>query len=145
MRIDAPDVEVLIDTPLGTGEGPLWSAAEQALYFVDIEAPALFRFDPARARPGCVAPALAYIDAPTPKVGVPAKFAVEGWAFKDEAGISRFADLETRILSSLKERAGNPEALARALGEDPLTIDRALGRLELAGAVVRDLGGYRRP
>jgi sugar lactone lactonase YvrE len=47
MRIDAPDVEVLIDTPLGTGEGPLWSAAEQALYFVDIEAPALFRFDPA--------------------------------------------------------------------------------------------------
>jgi hypothetical protein len=49
----------------------------------------LFRFDPARARPGCVAPALAYIDAPAPKTGVPAKFAVEGWAFKDDAGIAR--------------------------------------------------------
>jgi 4-amino-4-deoxy-L-arabinose transferase-like glycosyltransferase len=49
----------------------------------------LFRFDPARARPGCVAPALAYVDAPAPKAQVPAKFAVDGWAFKDGAGIAR--------------------------------------------------------
>jgi len=63
----------------------------------------------------------------------------------EEAGMSRFGDLETRILKALKERAVNPEGLARALGEDPLTVDRALGRLELAGAVVRDLGGYRKP
>jgi len=63
----------------------------------------------------------------------------------EEAGMSRFGDLEKRILAALKERPGNPEALARALGEDPLVVDRALGRLELAGAVVRDLGGYRRP
>ena len=63
----------------------------------------------------------------------------------EEAGMSRFGDLETRILKALKERAANPEALARALSEDPLSVDRALGRLELAGAVVRDLGGYRRP
>jgi DNA processing protein len=63
----------------------------------------------------------------------------------EEAGMSRFGELEKRILAALKERPGNPEALARALGEDPLVVDRALGRLELAGAVVRDLGGYRRP
>jgi len=63
----------------------------------------------------------------------------------EEAGMSRFGELEKRILAVLKERPGNPEALARALGEDPLVVDRALGRLELAGAVVRDLGGYRRP
>ncbi len=47
MLIEAPAVERLIDFPLGVGEGPLWSAAEQALYFVDILAPALFRFDAA--------------------------------------------------------------------------------------------------
>jgi sugar lactone lactonase YvrE len=47
MRIDTPDVEQLIDLPLGVGEGPLWHAAESALYFVDILAPALFRLDPA--------------------------------------------------------------------------------------------------
>lgn len=63
----------------------------------------------------------------------------------EEAGMSRFGDLEKRILGVLKERPGNPEGLARALDEDALVVDRALGRLELAGAVVRDLGGYRRP
>lgn len=47
MRIETPDVEQLIDLPLGVGEGPLWNAAENALYFVDILAPALFRLDPA--------------------------------------------------------------------------------------------------
>jgi sugar lactone lactonase YvrE len=47
MRTDTPDVEQLIDLPLGVGEGPLWHAAENALYFVDIMAPALFRLDPA--------------------------------------------------------------------------------------------------
>ncbi|PSC04846.1 calcium-binding protein [Alsobacter soli] len=47
MRIDKPEVETLIDVPLGTGESPVWAADQQALYFVDIEAPALFRFDPA--------------------------------------------------------------------------------------------------
>ena len=29
------------------GEGPVWSAADQALWFVDIKAPAIHRFDPA--------------------------------------------------------------------------------------------------
>jgi len=49
----------------------------------------LFRFDPARARPGCVAPALAYIDAPATGARVPARFEVAGWAFKDGVGLAR--------------------------------------------------------
>lgn len=47
MRRDTPDVETLIDVPLGVGEGAFWHPGEQVLYFVDILAPALFRFDPA--------------------------------------------------------------------------------------------------
>jgi len=49
----------------------------------------LYRYDPAQARAGCVAPALAYIDAPVPDAGLSANFAVRGWAFKDGAGIAR--------------------------------------------------------
>ncbi|CAN7711766.1 SMP-30/gluconolactonase/LRE family protein [Neorhizobium tomejilense] len=43
MRIDRPEVEHIIDFPIGAGEGPLWSADEGALYFIDIRGPALFR------------------------------------------------------------------------------------------------------
>lgn len=46
MRIDQPEARQLIDVPLGVGEGAFWHVQEQALYFVDIMAPALFRFDP---------------------------------------------------------------------------------------------------
>jgi hypothetical protein len=49
----------------------------------------LYRYDPARSVRGCVAPALAYVDAPLPNALVPARFAVNGWAFKDGAGIAR--------------------------------------------------------
>jgi sugar lactone lactonase YvrE len=45
MRTSTPSPEVVIDVPLRVGEGPCWSAEEQALYFVDILAPALFRLD----------------------------------------------------------------------------------------------------
>ncbi len=62
----------------------------------------------------------------------------------EEAGMSRFGDLERRIIAALKERPANAEALARALAEDALGVDRALSRLELAGVVARDFGGYRR-
>ena len=34
------------------GECPVWSAAEQVLYFVDIKAPSLCRFDPAEYQSG---------------------------------------------------------------------------------------------
>jgi sugar lactone lactonase YvrE len=54
----------VLDAGASLGESPVWSVAEQALYWVDINAPALNRFDPAsgtnRAMPmpesiGCVA------------------------------------------------------------------------------------------
>jgi predicted Rossmann fold nucleotide-binding protein DprA/Smf involved in DNA uptake len=61
-----------------------------------------------------------------------------------EAGMSRFGELESRILAALKERPANPDGLALLLGEDPTLVARALGRLELGGVVVRELGGYRR-
>ena len=37
----------VLDVKAKLGESPTWSAAEQALWFVDITAPALHRFDPA--------------------------------------------------------------------------------------------------
>ena len=41
------DCEVMLDYPAQTGESPVWSVAEQALYWIDIQQPALHRFDPA--------------------------------------------------------------------------------------------------
>ncbi|WP_342358946.1 SMP-30/gluconolactonase/LRE family protein [Terrarubrum flagellatum] len=49
MRTDFPEITVHIDRQLGLGEGPCWSPEEQALYFIDIQAPALMRLDPATA------------------------------------------------------------------------------------------------
>jgi len=40
----------VLDIKAGLGECPVWSAAEQALYWVDINAPSLNRFDPATGR-----------------------------------------------------------------------------------------------
>jgi sugar lactone lactonase YvrE len=37
----------VLDVKAKLGESPTWSVAEQALWFVDITAPALHRFDPA--------------------------------------------------------------------------------------------------
>jgi sugar lactone lactonase YvrE len=39
--------ECVCDYAAKTGESPVWSVAEQALYWIDIEEPALHRFDPA--------------------------------------------------------------------------------------------------
>ena len=44
----ASDAEVVVACANILGESPTWSAAEQALYWVDIRAPALHRFEPAR-------------------------------------------------------------------------------------------------
>lgn len=41
------DVECVWPVGAALGEGPVWSAAEQALWFVDIKAPAVHRFHPA--------------------------------------------------------------------------------------------------
>jgi len=40
-------LECVLDVKASLGEGPVWSVDEQALYWVDINAPALNRFDPA--------------------------------------------------------------------------------------------------
>ena len=40
----------VLDVQASLGECPLWSAAEQVLYWVDINAPSLNRFDPATGR-----------------------------------------------------------------------------------------------
>jgi len=41
------DVECVWPVGAILGEGPVWSAADQSLWFVDIKAPAIHRFDPA--------------------------------------------------------------------------------------------------
>ncbi len=54
----APAVDVVVDARARLGECPLWSGAEQALYWIDIDGRAVHRFDPAtgadetRATPG---------------------------------------------------------------------------------------------
>jgi sugar lactone lactonase YvrE len=40
-------IECLLDAKAGTGENPVWSPDEGALYWIDIRAPALHRLDPA--------------------------------------------------------------------------------------------------
>lgn len=47
MRRPVPPVETALDAKATIGESPLWSAAEQALYWIDIKQPALYRFEPA--------------------------------------------------------------------------------------------------
>jgi hypothetical protein len=49
----------------------------------------LYRYDPAQARAGCAAPALAWLDTPTAGQRLPAKFHLSGWAFKDATGLDR--------------------------------------------------------
>ena len=44
------NVECVVAEPAKLGESPMWSVAEQKLYWVDIEGPALHRFDPATGR-----------------------------------------------------------------------------------------------
>jgi sugar lactone lactonase YvrE len=42
-----PAVEVVLDAHAIIGESPTWVADEQALYWIDVKRPALYRFDPA--------------------------------------------------------------------------------------------------
>src|SRR6266542_3810183 len=46
----APAFSCVLDIKASLGECPMWSVAEQVLYWVDINAPALNRFDPATGR-----------------------------------------------------------------------------------------------
>jgi sugar lactone lactonase YvrE len=45
--VDALSLRCILDVKASLGECPVWSAAENALYWVDINAPSLNRFDPA--------------------------------------------------------------------------------------------------
>ncbi len=47
MQIIKPAIRTYATPGLTTGEGPFWHSGEQALYFVDIQAPRLYRLDPA--------------------------------------------------------------------------------------------------
>lgn len=44
------DMELAFDAHAQTGESPTWSEREQALYWIDVEEPALHRFDPKASR-----------------------------------------------------------------------------------------------
>ncbi|WP_434212213.1 ArnT family glycosyltransferase [[Pseudomonas] boreopolis] len=49
----------------------------------------LFRLPAQKAAGGCVAPAMAWVDAPLPGERVQGRFSVDGWAFKDGTGLAR--------------------------------------------------------
>lgn len=70
------DVELVLDAHAEIGESPTWSVAEQALYWIDVKAPALYRFNPSTgatrtwpmpAEIGCFA---LYRDAPAAILGL---------------------------------------------------------------------------
>ncbi len=44
------NIEVVLDARATIGESPTWSPDEAALYWIDIKAPALYRFEPATGR-----------------------------------------------------------------------------------------------
>ncbi len=44
------EIESVLHYAAQTGESPIWSVAEQALYWIDIQQPALHRFDPATSQ-----------------------------------------------------------------------------------------------
>lgn len=50
MTVDASPFRCVLDARASLGECPVWSMAEQVLYWVDINAPSLNRFDPATGR-----------------------------------------------------------------------------------------------
>ncbi len=50
IELASASFECVLDARASLGEGPVWSLAEQVLYWVDINAPSLNRFDPASAR-----------------------------------------------------------------------------------------------
>jgi L-arabinonolactonase len=64
-KMAAPRVHYILEARNLLGEGPIWDTRDNALYWVDIHAPALLRFDPANSKAahwpmpsmvGCVVP-----------------------------------------------------------------------------------------
>ena len=50
MTANPSRLQCVLDIRASLGEGPVWSTREQVLYWVDINAPSLNRFDPATGR-----------------------------------------------------------------------------------------------
>jgi len=50
VAFETPAVEIVTAVRSQVGESPLWSVAEQALWWVDIEGRRLHRLDPATAK-----------------------------------------------------------------------------------------------
>lgn len=50
MSMEASPFTCVLDIEASLGECPVWSASERVLYWVDINAPALYRFEPATGR-----------------------------------------------------------------------------------------------
>lgn len=44
------DIEVVLDAGAAIGESPTWAPEEQALYWIDVKKPALYRYDPETGR-----------------------------------------------------------------------------------------------
>jgi sugar lactone lactonase YvrE len=89
--------------PLGAtlGEGPVWVAREAALWFVDIKAPAIHRFDPATGEQAWAAPA---------QVGWVLPIARGGMIAGLQSGVHRFdpATGRSRCWSRQRRAAGQP-------------------------------------
>ena len=47
------EIEVVLDAGATIGESPTWASAERALYWIDVKAPALYRYDPATGGQRC--------------------------------------------------------------------------------------------
>ena len=70
----------------------------------------LFALSPEPAEGGCVAPAMAWIDAPAAGDAVARRFAVQGWAFKDGVGLARVEVLiDGRPVADAKYGIERPE------------------------------------
>ncbi|MCU1739304.1 MULTISPECIES: SMP-30/gluconolactonase/LRE family protein [unclassified Pseudomonas] len=84
------DVELILDARNATGESPVWSCREQALYWVDIPARRLFRWDPAsRTSQSWEAPEMLACIAASPD---------GGWIAGMESGLFRLtADLDGKL------------------------------------------------
>jgi sugar lactone lactonase YvrE len=84
MSMNESQAELILDARNGTGESPVWNAAEQALYWVDIPAKRLCRWSAADA-------ALTEWVAPEMLACVAAMGTTQDWIAGTESGIFRLS------------------------------------------------------
>jgi len=140
------DVELILDARNATGESPVWSCREQALYWVDIPAGRLYRWDPAsRCSQSWEAPEMLACIAASPD---------GGWIAGMESGLFRLTasldgDLQcTRLtgvnhaLPGMRFNDGRCDRQGR-FWAGTMQIDLTAG--VSAGALYRYDGGQRHP